>query len=166
MSEAKEYLERIKLYDAIVDSGLEELAMLKNKATRITPIMKDGGGSGSSSVQDRMAEIVAKIADLQEEINRNVDIFVDMKQDAGKLLKKIKNADYYKVLHMRYFQYKSFVQIAAEMGLTERGASKLNGRALQAFDKVLRANKASYGQMLEENFKLCTESSGKFRKVP
>lgn len=166
MSEAKEYLERIKLYDAIVDSGLEELAMLKGKVERITPTMKDSGGGGNSSVQDKMAEMVAKIVDLQEEINRNVDIFVDMKREASVLLKKIRNADFYKVLHMRYIQYKSFVQIAAEMGLTERGASKLNGRALQAFDKVLRANKASYGQKLEENFKFCTESSGKFRKVP
>lgn len=166
MSEAKEYLEQIKLYDAIVDSGLEELAMLKSKVKRITPTMKDGGGSGNSSVQDRMAEAVAKIVDLQEEINRNVDIFVDSKREAGALLKKVRNADFYKVLHMRYIQYKSFAQIAAEMGLTERGASKLNGRALQAFDKVLRSNKAESGQMLEENFSFCTESSGKFRKVP
>ena len=166
MSEAKEYLERIKLYDAIVESGLEELAMLKDKVKRITPTMKDGGGSGNSSIQDKMAEVISKIVDLDEEINRNVDIFVDMKREAAAMLRKIKNADYYKVLHMRYFQYKSFVQIAAEMGLTERGASKLNGRALQALDKVLRANKAIRGQTLEENFKLCTESSGKFRKVP
>ena len=165
MSEAKEYLERIKLYDAIVDSGLEELAMLKSKVERITPTMKDGGG-GNSSVQDKMAEMVAKIVDLQEEINRNVDIFVDMKREASVLLKKIRNADFYKVLHMRYIQYKSFVQIAAEMGLTERGASKLNGRALQAFDKVLKASKDRKRQMLEENFKFCTESSEKFRKVP
>ena len=165
MSEAKEYLERIKLYDAIVDSGVEELAMLRSKVKRITPTMKDGAG-GSSSVQDKMAEMVAKIVDLQEEINRNVDIFVDMKREASSLLKKVRNADFYKVLHMRYIQYKSFAQIAAEMGLTERGASKLNGRALQAFDKVLKANKASYSQMLEENFKFCTESSEKFREVP
>lgn len=141
MSEAKEYLEQIKLYDAIVDSGLEELAMLRDKVKRITPTMKDGGGGGSSSVQDRMAEAVAKIVDLQEEINRNVDIFVDSKREASVLLKKVRNADFYKVLHMRYIQYKSFAQIAAEMGLSERGASKLNGRALQAFDKVLRSRK-------------------------
>lgn len=166
MSEAKEYLERIKLYDAIVDGGLEELAMLKDKVKRITPTMKDSGGGGNSGVQDRMAEAVAKIVDLEEEINRNVDIFVDSKREATALLKKVRNADFYKVLHMRYIRYKSFAQIAAEMGLTERGASKLNGRALQAFDKVLRSNKAESGQMLEENLSFCTESSGKFRKVP
>ena len=162
MSEAKEYLERIKWYDVLIDSKLEELTTLNSMVQRITPVMNTTGG-GASGNQDKLGDTIAKIIDLQQEINRDVDNFVDMKREASALLKKIKNADFFKVLHMRYVQYKSFTHIAAEMNLTERGASKLNGRALQAFEKVL---KASDKKPLEENLKFCTESSGKFRKVP
>lgn len=162
MSEAKEYLERIKWYDVLIDSKLEELANLNSIVKRITPVMNTTGG-GASGNQDKLGDTIAKIVDLQAEINKDVDMFVDMKKEATALLKKVKNADFYKVLHMRYVQYKSFVQIAVEMNLTERGASKLNGRALQAFDKVMKANEK---ELLEENLKNCTESSGKFRKVP
>ena len=162
MSEAKEYLERIKWYDVLIDSKLEELNTLNGIVKRITPVMNTTGG-GASGNQDKLGDTIAKIVDLQEEINRDVDMFVDMKREASKLLKKVRNADFYKVLHMRYVQYKSFVQIAVDMGLSERGASKLNGRALQAFDKVLKVHEQ---KALEENLKKCTESSEKFRKVP
>ena len=156
MSEAKEYLEKIKWYDVLIDSKLEELANLNSIVKRITPVMNTTGG-GASGNQDKLGDTIAKIIDLQQEINRDVDMFVDRKREAVKLLKQVKNADFYKVLHMRYVQYKSFVYIAAEMGgMSERGASKLNGRALQAFDKVLKAHS---GKLLEEKSKNCTESS-------
>lgn len=157
MSEAKEYLEKIKWYDVLIDSKLEELATLNSIVKRITPVMNTTGGGSASGNQDKLGDTIAKIIDLQEEINRDVDNFVDRKREALKLLKQVKNADFYKVLHMRYVQYKSFVYIAAEMGgMSERGASKLNGRALQAFDKVLKAHS---GKQLEEKEKNCTESS-------
>ena len=166
MSEAKEYLERIKWYDVLIDSKLEELTTLNSMVKRITPVMNPTGAGGTGN-QDKLGDTIAKIVDLQEEINRDVDMFVDMKREATTLLKKVRNADFFKVLHMRYVQYKSFTHIAAEMNLTERGASKLNGRALQAFEKVMKVSqKESEQEKLEENFKFCTESSGKFRKVP
>ncbi len=157
MSEAKEYLEKIKWYDVLIDSKLEELANLNAIVKRITPVMNTTGGGSASGNQDKLGDTIAKIIDLQTEINRDVDMFVDRKREALKLLKKVKNADFYKVLHMRYVQYKSFVYIAAEMGgMSERGASKMNGRALQAFDKVLKAHNQ---KVLEEKEKNCTESS-------
>lgn len=137
MSEAKEFLERIKWYDVLIDSKLEELASLQDVAKRITPVMKTGGGSGGTGNQDRLGDTVAKIADLQEEINRDVDIFVDMKREAAALLKKIKEPEYFKVLHKRYVLYESFERIATELNVTYRAVCYMHGRALQAFDKVL-----------------------------
>ena len=141
MSEAKEYLERIKWYDVLIDSKLEELKSLEDVVKRITPTLKDRGGSSGTGNQDKLGDTVAKIADLQEEINRDVDIFVDMKREAAAMLKKIKQADYFKVLHKRYVLYESFEQIATEMKVTYRGVCYMHGRALQAFDKVLEESK-------------------------
>lgn len=141
MSEAKEYLERIKWYDVLIDSKLEELATLNSVVKRITPVMNTTGGGSGSGNQDRLGDTIAKIVDLQEEINRDVDMFVDMKREAARLLKKITKAEYFKVLHKHYVLYKSFEQIAMEMKYTYRGVCYVHGRALQAFDKVLREHK-------------------------
>ena len=140
MSEAKEYLDRIKMMDAIVDSKLEELAMLKSMVKRITPVMNTTGG-GASGNQDKMSETIAKIVDLQEEINRDVDMVVNLKKDANELLAKIKRPEYYQVLHKRYVLFKSFEQIAMEMKYSYRGICYVHGRALQAFGKVLEERK-------------------------
>ena len=140
MSEAKEYLERIKWYDVLIDSKLEELATLNGMVKRITPVMNTTGG-GVSGNQDKIGDTIAKIVDLQEEINRDVDIFVDMKKEASKLLKKVKRPEFFQVLHKRYILYESFEQIAMEMKQTYRNVCYVHGRALQAFDKVLEEGK-------------------------
>ena len=155
MSEAKEYLERIKWLDVLINSKQEELTALEAIAKRVTPVMKQGGGTGGTGNHDRLGDAVAKIADLQDEINRNVDIFVDMKREAAAMLKKIKRADYYKVLHKRYVMYESFEKIATEMDITYRGVCYIHGRALQAFDKVLEEHRSTEST---------TESSKRQRK--
>lgn len=140
MSEAKDYLERIQKADKQIKRKLEHLTALNSMVTRITPVMKDGGSGGTGN-QDKLGNAVAKIADLQEEINRDVEIFVDMKLEACALLGQIRDDDFYDVLEMRYLKYMSFEQIAVEKHWSKRWAEKMNGRALQVFDKVLEEHK-------------------------
>lgn len=140
MSEAKEYLERIKWLDVLIDSKLEELARMNSIVKRITPVMNTTGG-GANGNQDKLGDTVARIVDLQSEFNRDVDRFVNMKREATELLGKIKEAEYYQVLHKRYVLYKSFEQIATEMKYSYRGVCYVHGRALQAFGKVLEERK-------------------------
>ena len=140
MNEAKEYLKRIRYYDAMIDSKLEELVMLKAKATRITPVMHDTGGIGSGS-QDRLGNAVAKIVDLEKEIDNDVDSLVDLKREASSMLRKIDKTAYYNVLHKRYVQYETFEKIAIDMGYTYRNVLYLHGRALQEFQKIMDKQK-------------------------
>ena len=160
MSEAKEYLEQIKWYDVLIDSKLEELATLNSVVKRITPVMNTTGGGSGTGNQDRLGDTIAKIVDLQEEINRDVDMFVDMKREVYALLKKIKNPDHYLVLHKRYVQYESLERITIEMGYTHRGMCYLHGRALQAFGKVLEEHKKAH-KPLEEGKKQPTRKKQK-----
>lgn len=140
MSEAKEYLEKIKWYDVLIDSKLEELANLNSIVRRITPVMNTTGGGGTGN-QDKLGDTIAKIVDLQEEINRDVDMFVDMKREASRLLKKLENPLHYQIIHKRYVLYKTFEQIAADTHYSYRNITHAHGRALQAFGKVLEEGK-------------------------
>jgi hypothetical protein len=140
LSEAKEYLRKIRWYDVLIDSKLEELTMLECKATKITPTMNDIGGSGGG-VHDKIGDAAAKIVDLREAINNDIDAFVNLKREAADLLKRVKNPDYYKILHKRYFGYKTFEQIAIETGYSYRNVLYIHGRALQAFQRALDKTK-------------------------
>lgn len=136
MNEAKEYLERIKWCDVLIDSKLEELEKLNSLVRRITPVMSDTNGAGGGN-QDKVGDTVAKIIDLRAKIDKDTDEFVNLKHEAAALLEKIEKPEYYQVLHKRYIQYKTLEQIAGELNYSWRWACKLHGRALQAFDKVL-----------------------------
>lgn len=139
MSEAKEYLERIKKQDKKIDRKLEELTTLNSVIKRITPVMNDTGAGGGTGNQDKLGETMAKIVDLQGEVNNDVDILVDMQREAYYILRMMKDECYYRVLEMRYLKYMSFEQIAVEMHRSKRWAEIKHGRALEVFDRLLKS---------------------------
>ena len=134
MSNAKEYLQKIKLYDARIENGLQELSALEDMVLRITPVLKQDMVSGSHS-QDKLGDTVAKIADLRNQINRDVDVFVDLKKEATAKLARVEKPEYYEILHKRYVEYQSLEQIAVSMNYTYRWIRRLHGRALMEFGK-------------------------------
>ena len=136
MIDAKAYLQQVKVYDTHIDNKLEELARLKTLATQITstikPVVAFGGGN-----QDKLGTIVAKIVDLENEIDEAVDAYVDKRREASRLLEKLEDADQVAVLHKLYFEFKTWPEIALEMHMTKRNAQYIHGRALQHVRKEL-----------------------------
>lgn len=148
MSKAKEYLERIGKHDKAIEKKLDELTSLDSLVKRVTPVMNTTGASCGGN-QDKLGDAIAKIVDLRKEVNRDVDILVDMKREAYHILRKLKNEEHYKVLEMRYLQYMSFEQIAVNINRSKRWAEKLHGRALQAFGKVLEEGRRQMDEQIE-----------------
>lgn len=138
--ESTKYLREIKKLDSIINSQLDEVDSLYAMITRITPVLKDDVVTGSGNT-DKIGNAIAKITDLKEEINRDIDKLVDKKREASSLLKKLENPLHYEVLHKRYVLFESFEQIALEMGYTYRNICYIHGRALQAFDRILKERK-------------------------
>lgn len=136
MSNAKEYLQKIRLYDSRINNSLRELSDLEEMVTRITPVLKPDVVSSSGN-QDKLGDTVAKICDLKAQINRDIDCYVDLKREAIAQIKKITRTEYYDVLEKLYIQQMTLVEVAAVMHYSYRGICKLHGRALQAFQKVL-----------------------------
>lgn len=138
MIAAKEYLKNIERLDAQINVRLSEKDDLKEKLLHITPTLSPDKGSGGGGTQDKVAGIIAKMIDLENKINADIDRFADMKQEALTLLDKMENHTYMTVLHRRYFLHETFERIATDMGYTYRWVTRLHGRALQAFDKLLK----------------------------
>lgn len=137
MESAKDYLRQIRRIDEQVNSKLAEVERLNDMLTRITPILKDDGGAHADGNQDKFSGAIAKIVDLKDEINRDIDRLVDLKKEAYDLLHGVQNQTYQTLLHKRYFLFESFEKIAVDLGYTYRNVCYIHGKALVAFGEVL-----------------------------
>ena len=134
--DAKAYLRQIKLYDTRINMKIDELEALKASLTKITPTLRDDAVSSSGS-QDKLGDAVAKMVDLRNEINADIDSFVDAKRKVGATIDKIDDPDQLQVIHRRYVLYESFEQIACEMCMTYRNVCYIHGKALQTVSAIL-----------------------------
>ena len=137
MTDAKSYLMQVELYDTHINNKLEELARLKELTRHITSSIKDVPVSGGGN-QDKLGSAIAKIVDLENEINEAVDAYIDKRREVGKTLELLEDADQVSVLHKRYFEYKAWEEIACEMHMTFRNVCYIHGRALQAVYVLLK----------------------------
>lgn len=136
MVDAKAYLRKIELLDAHINNKLNDLHTLRTMVTKITATISPVAVSGSGG-QDKLGDAVAKIVDLQAEINQKIDKFVDMKREISAVLEMLDDPDQVKVLHKRYFEYKQWERIACEMNYSFRNVCYIHGKALQAVEAIL-----------------------------
>lgn len=134
-NETQEYLHQVKKLDASIDSKLEQVAHLKAMTMKITATMKENTVSGSGN-QDKIGDAIAKIIDLENEINGDIDAYVDKKREICNIIEAVSNPDQMAVLQKRYLHYEPWEQIAIEMHCTYRNVCYIHGRALQAVERL------------------------------
>ncbi len=137
MCDAKVYLKRIKWLDVQIDGLLHDLERENARATKVTatisPVVVAHSGS-QGNVEDPVLKIIA----LKDEINQKIDRFVDLKREIESIIEKIEDANQVAVLRKRYFEYKSWEQIAVEVGCKYRNVHYIHGDALKAVDALLK----------------------------
>jgi DNA-directed RNA polymerase specialized sigma24 family protein len=138
MTDAKAYLTQVELYDTHINNKLEELQRLKEFTRQITSTLKKDVVA-TSGKQDKLGDAIAKIVDLETEINEAIDAYIDKRRDVDRLINRLTEPDQVAVLHKRYFEYKTWPQIAKEMHMAERTVQYTHGRALQSV-RLLLAN--------------------------
>lgn len=112
---SKEYLMQVKKLNKLIENKLIEKEQWYSIATGITASSSDGDRVQSSGSQEKMADAVCKMIELQDEINRLVDMYIDSKQGVIKTIEQLP-VDEYDVLHKMYIQGKTMKQIAAICG--------------------------------------------------
>lgn len=136
----KDFLERHRTADAEIDSKLEQLAELRSLATKITPSTNyEGRGSGTAS--DKVGRTVAKIVDLEQEINEAIDRLVDIKAEIEDLINLIDDSVMRTVLERRYILHETWEVIAEKMGYSRRHITRLNIQAIELLEKLKSLDK-------------------------
>ena len=136
MMTADEFLQQIKTYDTLVNCKLEELQRLYDLVTQITSAT-DKEVVQTSGASDKVGKTVAKIIDLQNEINDTVDEYVDIRRHCIKVIEMLENPLQYKVIHMHYVQYKTYADIEREINYSYPWIMDVRKAALKEIERII-----------------------------
>ena len=133
---AKEYLAQARYLDARINSKIRQVADLNELATKATTTLT-GMPHNPNHGRSTMADCVAKIVDLQTEINADIDALVDLKRSILETIKAVTNVEMQTILEKRYLCFQSWEQIAASMNYDIRWLYRLHGKALKEVEGII-----------------------------
>lgn len=110
---------------------IEEYSSTINKITSTISDMP----KGSKAVQDSMAEKIAKLLDMVDDL---LDKVLQVEEKQHEILNKLDSIEqpYRNILDKVYIQGKSLVRVADEMNYSYRQMCRLHGDALSQYDKL------------------------------
>ena len=127
---AKEYLSQAFHIDQRINSKLEQVMKLRETSTKATATLSDMPRSDTPNVH-RLEDTICKIIDLENEINHDIDKLVDLKREARDVIGQLSDPDQQLILELRYLCYKTWEEIADELGYCPSNIYRLHGRALE-----------------------------------
>lgn len=127
---AKEYLNQAYRLDQRINSKLEQVMSLRDLTIKATATMSDMPSGGSRNAY-RMQDIIEKIIDLENEINRDIDTLVNLKRELVAAIKAVSDPECQTLLELRFLCFKTWEQIAVEMDYSIQHIYRLRDRALK-----------------------------------
>ncbi|MDO4564690.1 MAG: hypothetical protein Q4C04_03675 [Clostridia bacterium] len=127
----KEYLSQAYRLDQRINSKLEQVESLNNLATKVNTTLT-GMPKNPNRATSTMADAVTKIIDLQAEINCDIDRLVDLKREMVTVIKAVGNKEYQTLLELRYLCFKTWEQIAVDMGYNVRHVYRIHDEAVES----------------------------------
>lgn len=134
---AKEYLKQLKVLDVKINQKLEEISALRASLTSISAVntTEERVQGGSASNDARFVRTLAKIDAMEQEVDSEIDRFVDAKHKIINQIHKLTNPLHIEILHKKYVEFKSLELVSVEMNYTYQYIVLLHGYALNEFHK-------------------------------
>lgn len=130
----KQYLNQIDRINRTIKNKLSEIYQLKTMVCSIS-VSSDESKVQTSSDKDKMGSAVAKIVDLENEINEIIDVYAVKRERIISQIEAISDVMEYQVLFSRYIENKTFEQIAEDNEYSVRQIIRIHGNALVEFEK-------------------------------
>ena len=123
------YLKRYINLDREIDRKLEEVSRLRSKLTRVTEVFT-AEPKGGGSIYGKTEEILAKIVDLEKEIDADVDRLIAVRDNIKSVIEVVEDDRERLLLQYRYLDGWTFEKIAVEMNYSWRQIHRLHSKAL------------------------------------
>ncbi len=134
---AKEYLQQLHKADVIIKQRIQEKVDLRARLSSIGSFDYSKECVQTSLPGDALyAEKIARLIDLENEIDRRIDRYDELKHKIIGQLHELNNTDQIKVLYKRYVLGENFEQIAVDLNFSIRNVYKVHGHGLQEFQKI------------------------------
>ena len=123
------YLKRYINLDREIERKLEEVARLRAKLTRVTEVFT-AEPKGGGSIYGKTEEILAKIVDLEKEIDADIDRLVAIRDGIKTIIEAVEDNRERLLLQYRYLDGRTFEEIAVQMNYSWRQIHRLHSQAL------------------------------------
>lgn len=133
---AKKYLSQLETIDAQINQDLERLEEMKQSAMSTGGIDYSRDRVQTSPVGDKLCSAVARYTAFDEEINAEIDRFVDAKEQIIREIRELRDVNYVQVLFKVYVQFKSLKVAALEMKRSYNFVLDVHKMALKAFEET------------------------------
>lgn len=128
------YLRQIERLDRMIQNKLAEIYQLKVTATSVTVAQKDVNVQTSGD-KDLIGSTVAKIVDLEKEIDGLVDEYINKRKKIISQIDAMEEVDLYNVLAERYIARRTWGDIELSMNMSHRYLMSVHKRALKEFEE-------------------------------
>ena len=129
----KEYLRQLHRLEICIEQRQEELNRLRELIG--SHAIDYGERVQTSPSADSIPNEVIRRAELEADISRKTERFLQLKHKIIIEIQLLDNAVYVNILYKRYVEYKSLEEIAVEMNYSYIHIKRLHGYALLEFKK-------------------------------
>lgn len=127
---AKEWMEQYRLIALRVDTLSMEIYSLRAKATSLSSVISSDKVSGGNTETSRMASIITKLVDKQDELQREIERLILEGEKIEYAIEAVQDDRQRELLRLRYLCGQTWASIASKMGVDVRWIYILHGRAL------------------------------------
>lgn len=124
---AKEYLSRYRTLNSEINAKLEQKQQLFELAASVAPSNTHGA---SGNVSDKVGRTVAKLLDLEREINADIDRLVDLRREIEAAIAGVPDERLRTLLELRYVNGLTFEQISRRMDYSFSQIRRLHKKSL------------------------------------
>ena len=126
----KDYLSQAYRIDQRINSKMAQVMSLRDLLGKATGTLS-GAPKAVTPNPHSMEDTIAKMVDLENEINDDIDALVDLKTEIMRRIKRVENTEYQTILELRYLCFKRWEEIAVDMGYSLRRLYELHDCALE-----------------------------------
>lgn len=131
---AKKYLSQLAVIDEAINQDLERLSEMKENTLRTGGIDYSRDRVQTSPVGDRLCSDVTRYTAFNEEINEEIDRFIDARERIIKEIRELHDVNYIQVLYKVYVQFKTLTMTSREMQRSYNFVLNVHKMALKEFE--------------------------------
>ncbi len=137
----KQHLLQLYKLECLIKEHLEQIEHLRRLAQKSTNTLSLEPKAKMQG--DRLCSLVAKIVDLQADLNKEIDNFIDFKKIVLEQISKLECTQQKTVIMARYVNFKEWEDIAHLLGCNRRHALRIHNKALIKLEQIKNKERAA-----------------------